>query len=172
MKNHVRRFIALVLFLLVGACLWASDIAACGVAPLPQGTYRVSSRFGMRVHPLSETWRMHWGLDLACPTGTPVSAVNDGIVVFAGRRSCYGKVVVLLHPGDVVTLYAHLSQVTVRKGWHVRRGDVIGAVGTTGCITGSHLHFEMWKGRKRINPLLRCAALRVLPEVKKSWPHS
>jgi murein DD-endopeptidase MepM/ murein hydrolase activator NlpD len=125
----------------------------------------------MRVHPVSETWKMHWGVDLACPAGTPVSAVSDGTVVFAGRRGCYGKVVVLRHPGNVMTLYAHLSQVTVRRGWHVREGEVIGAVGATGCVTGSHLHFELWKGRQRVNPQVQCAALRV-PEVKKSWPHS
>ena len=171
MRNHVGRCIAVGLLLLASTCLWASDVAACGAAPLPQGSYRVSSRFGMRVSPLSEAWRMHWGVDLACPPGTPVSAVSDGIVVFAGRRSCYGKVVVLRHPGNVVTLYAHLSRVTVRRGWHVRKGDVIGAVGATGCVTGSHLHFELWQGRTRVNPLVRCAALRV-PEVRKSWPHS
>jgi murein DD-endopeptidase MepM/ murein hydrolase activator NlpD len=171
MKQHVKQFITVALVVLAGTCAWASNIAACLAAPLPKGTYRVSSRFGMRLHPLSETWRMHWGVDLACPTGTPVSAVSDGIVIFAGRRSCYGKVVVLQHPGDVVTLYAHLSRITVRGGWHVRQGDVIGAVGATGCVTGSHLHFEMWKGQRRVNPLLRCAALR-LPKVRKSWPRS
>jgi len=171
MKNHSRRFIAVGLFLLAAASLRASDIAACGAAPLPQGTYRVSSRFGMRENPLSEAWRMHWGVDLACKAGTPVRAVSDGTVVFEGRRGCYGKVVVLRHLGNVVTLYAHLSQVTVRRGWQVREGEIIGAVGATGCVTGSHLHFELWKGRQRVNPLVRCAALRVM-EVKKSWPHS
>ena len=171
MKNHVRRLIAVGLFLLAGTCLWASDEAVCGAAPLPQGTYRVSSRFGMRVHPLSEKWRMHWGVDLACPTRTPVRAVSGGIVMFAGRWGCYGNLVVLQHPGNVATLYAHLSRMTVQRGWHVREGDVIGAVGATGCVTGSHLHFELWQGGQRVNPLARCSALR-MPEGRKSWPHS
>jgi murein DD-endopeptidase MepM/ murein hydrolase activator NlpD len=171
MKNHVRGFIAVAVFLLAATNLRASDIPACGVAPLPKGIYQVSSRFGMRLHPLSKAWQMHRGVDLACPTGTPVSAVGDGIVLFAGRWGCYGKVVVLRHSGDVVTLYAHLSQVKVRRGWPVRQGEVIGAVGATGCVTGSHLHFELWMRSQRVNPLARCAALRV-PEVKQSWPHS
>jgi murein DD-endopeptidase MepM/ murein hydrolase activator NlpD len=97
--------------------------------------------------------------------------VGDGIVLFAGRWGCYGKVVVLRHSGDVVTLYAHLSQVKVLRGWSVRQGEVIGAVGATGCVTGSHLHFELWMRRQRVNPLAGCAALRV-PEVRKSWPRS
>lgn len=171
MKNHLRRFIAVAFLLLAAASLRASDLPACNAAPLAQGTWRVSSRFGMRLHPLSEEWRMHWGVDLASTQGTPVIAVGDGIVVFAGRWGCYGKVVVLKHPGDVATLYAHLSQVKVQRGWRVRQGDVIGKVGATGCVTGSHLHFELWKGQRRVNPLARCAALRV-KEVRNSWPHS
>lgn len=167
MKTYVRGFIAASLFLLAAANLRASDIPACGTAPLAQGTWRVSSRFGMRLHPLDEIWRMHWGVDLASARGTPVTAVGDGVVVFAGRWGCYGKVVVLKHPGDVATLYAHLSQVKVRRGWRVRQGDVIGKVGATGCVTGNHLHFELWKGQRRVNPLVRCAALRAA-EVKKS----
>jgi murein DD-endopeptidase MepM/ murein hydrolase activator NlpD len=171
MKNHLGWLIAVGLFLLSGASLWASDIAACAAAPLPQGTYRVSSPFGMRVHPLSEKWRMHWGVDLACPTRTPVTAVSGGVVTFAGPWGCYGNLVVVQHPGNVVTLYAHLSRVTVQRGWHVRQGDVIGAVGATGCVTGSHLHFELWEGGQSVNPLVRCAPLRVV-KVRKSWPHS
>lgn len=113
---------------------------------------------------------MHWGVDLACPMGTPVRAVGDGVVVFAGRAGCYGRVIVLRHPGDVVTLYAHLSHVIVQRGRGVREGELIGTVGATGCVTGSHLHFELWKGRQRVNPLAGCTALRVM-EVRP-WPRS
>lgn len=104
MKNQICRFIAVACLLLAAANMHASDSSACGTLPLAQGSYRVSSRFGMRLHPLSEEWRMHWGVDLASAKGTPVIAVGDGIVVFAGRWGCYGKVVVLRHPGDVATL--------------------------------------------------------------------
>jgi murein DD-endopeptidase MepM/ murein hydrolase activator NlpD len=171
MKNHLTRLITVAVFLLAAVNLRASDIPACGAAPLPRGTWRVSSRFGMRLHPISRAWQMHWGVDLASPRGTPVNAVGDGIVMFAGRWGCYGNVVVLQHSGDVVTLYAHLSRVAVQRGRHVRKDDVIGAVGATGCVTGSHLHFELWKGGQRVNPFARCATLRVA-EVRKSWPHS
>lgn len=170
MNKYVVPCIAAGLFLFTGASLWASEIPACEAAPLPQRTWRVSSRFGMRVHPISHAWRMHWGIDLASPTGTPVNAVGDGIVMFAGRWGCYGNVVVLQHTGDIVTLYAHLSRVTVQQGGHVRKGDVIGSVGATGCVTGSHLHFELWKQGQRVDPLLRCTALRER-ERRKSWPH-
>jgi len=158
--------------LLITAALWllpwslqASNSSACEAAPLPQGTYRVSSPFGMRVHPRAHVWRMHWGVDLACPRGTPVSAIRDGVVLFAGRWGCYGNVVILAHPGDVVTLYAHLSQFAagLRRGVCVRAGEVIALSGATGCVTGPHVHVEYWVGKqqRRVNPLLICAALRV-----------
>lgn len=134
--------------------------------PLPQEGFRVSSPFGMRVHPLAGVRRMHWGVDLASPKGTPVHAVRGGVVVFAGRSGCYGKVVMLRHSGDVITLYAHLSRIAgLHPGMVVREGDVIGLVGATGCVTGSHLHFEWWEAGQRVNPALRCAAL--LRQVKR-----
>lgn len=147
------------LFLLPWGILRAES-GSCGL-PLPQNGYRVSSPYGMRVHPLARVRRMHVGVDLACPKGTPVRAVRGGVVVFAGRSGCYGKVLMLRHSGDVITLYAHLSRIPgLRPGMVVREGDVIGLVGATGCVTGSHLHFEWWESGQRVNPALRCAALR------------
>src|ERR1035441_4230694 len=134
-----------------------AESGSCGL-PLPQDGYRVSSPFGMRVHPLARVRRMHWGVDLASPKGTPV---RGGVVVFAGRSGCYGKVVMLRHSGDVITLYAHLSRIAgLRPGMVVQQGDVIGLVGASGCVTGSHLHLEWWESGQRVNPVLRCAALR------------
>jgi hypothetical protein len=142
-----------------------AESGSCGL-PLPQEGFRVSSPFGMRVHPLAHVRRMHWGVDLASPKGTPVHAVRGGVVIFAGGSGCYGKVVILRHSGDVITLYAHLSRIAgLRPGMIARQGDVVGLVGATGCVTGSHLHFEWWESGRRVNPALRCAALR--PRVKR-----
>jgi murein DD-endopeptidase MepM/ murein hydrolase activator NlpD len=163
-KSYVKPLIVAALWLLPSS-LKASDSGACYAAPLPQGAYRVSSPFGMRVHPLAHVWRMHWGVDLACPRGTPVSAVRDGVVLFAGRsQSCYGNVIFLEHANGIVTVYAHLSRIKVslRRGVFVKEAEVIGAVGATGCTDGgNHLHFEVWQQQRRINPVLICALLRV-----------
>ena len=164
LKRIARRLFAAGLFLLPWASLQARDIGACEAAPLPRGVYRVSSPWGMRVHPLAHVWRMHYGLDLACPRGTRVRAVSDGVVQFAGSWGCYGNVVILRHPVEVITLYAHLSRIKagLKPGVCVKAGEVIGAVGATGCTDGgSHLHFECWKAGRRINPVLICAALRI-----------
>ena len=149
--------------LLLASALRAKDVSVCEVAPLPKGIYQVSSPFGPRVHPLSHVWRMHWGIDLKCPVGTPVSAVSNGVVLFAGRWGCYGNVVILYHPGEIITLYAHLSRIFpgLCRGVRVRAGQVIALSGATGCVTGPHVHFECWLGsqRRRVNPVLVCAPL-------------
>ncbi|MFO1326991.1 MAG: peptidoglycan DD-metalloendopeptidase family protein [Rubrivivax sp.] len=103
---------------------------------------RLTSGFAMRMHPLLQTWRAHLGVDYGAPTGTPVRAVGDGVVHFAGRQNGYGNVVEIQHAGDRSTLYAHLSRIDVRKGQKVQQGDHVGAVGATGWATGPHLHFE------------------------------
>ena len=104
---------------------------------------RVSSGFAMRMHPLMNQWRQHNGVDHAAPTGTPVRAVGDGVVDFAGWQNGYGNVVQLQHANDRATVYAHLSRIDVQKGQHVDLGERIGAVGATGWATGPHLHFEV-----------------------------
>jgi len=136
----------------------------CGM-PLPQGSYRVSSPYGMRVHPISGVRRIHWGSDLASPVGTPVYAMRDGVVVLAGRCGCYGNVLVVVDSGNVVTLYAHLSRFAagLRPGVAVKLGEFIGRVGATGCVTGPHLHFEVWNAGKRINPETACESLPKQP---------
>ena len=104
---------------------------------------RVTSGFAMRLHPIQQNWRAHHGVDYSAPAGTPVQSVGDGVVEFAGRQSGYGNVVQLAHGNGKSTLYAHLSQIDVRKDQHVDQGQRIGAVGATGWATGPHLHFEL-----------------------------
>lgn len=114
--------------------------------------YRVSSRFGPRRAPTSGASRYHKGIDLACRCGSTVYAVARGKVIAKSYSSGYGYYVILDHGGGWRTLYAHLSRFNVGKNELVAAGESIGAVGATGRATGCHLHFELLKIWKRINP--------------------
>ena len=103
---------------------------------------RVTSGFSMRFHPILQTWRAHLGVDYGAPTGTAVRTVGDGVVEFAGVQNGFGNVIFVKHRNGNETVYAHLSQILVKKGQSVSQGDHIGAVGSTGWATGPHLHFE------------------------------
>jgi murein DD-endopeptidase MepM/ murein hydrolase activator NlpD len=116
---------------------------------------RVSSAFNPhRQHPILNLIRGHMGTDYAAPTGTPVHAAGDGRVSFAGRRGGYGNAIVLMHGGNVSTLYGHMSRFArnMRVGTHVQQGDVIGFVGMTGLATGPHLHYEYLSNGVHRNP--------------------
>jgi murein DD-endopeptidase MepM/ murein hydrolase activator NlpD len=108
----------------------------------PVAFTRITSNFSMRFHPILHTWKKHEGVDLAAPTGTPVRAVGDGKVDFAGWQNGYGNVIHIDHGQGWETVYAHLSHIGVRVHEAVQRGEVIGNVGMTGWATGPHLHFE------------------------------
>ena len=114
---------------------------------------RVSSRFGERFHPILGYRRMHDGVDLAAPYGTPIVAAADGRVVSAGWRGGYGNEVAIAHSGGIETLYGHMSRIAAASGAYVRRGQVIGYVGSTGLSTGPHLHYELHKDGRLVNPL-------------------
>lgn len=105
---------------------------------------RISSRFGIRLHPLFKNWRAHTGVDFAAPKGTHVLAAADGTVVSAGWRGGYGNAIEIRHGGGITTLYGHLSGFAggIRSGTRVHQGQVIGYVGMTGWATGPHLHYE------------------------------
>lgn len=109
----------------------------------PLDEIRLTSKWGMRVHPISGVYRMHHGQDFGGPTGTPVYSVEWGRVVFVGTNGGYGKMVIVEHAAGKTTRYAHLSRILVDNGQAVRRGDRIGLVGSTGASTGPHLHFEV-----------------------------
>lgn len=101
-------------------------------------------------------WRssgFHHGTDISARYGDSVRASAAGLVSFVGYRGVYGKMVTIEHPDGSETLYAHLSSIRVSNGQRVKRGEVIGAIGTTGNSTGPHLHFEVKKGRKYVNPV-------------------
>ncbi len=119
------------------------------VAPVPGG---ISSGFGMRRHPVLGYKRMHSGLDFKASYGTPIVAVTDGVVTSAGRAGGCGNAVKIQHGGGLSTRYCHMSRIAARSGSNVRRGQVIGYVGSTGLSTGPHLHYELYRGSRKVDP--------------------
>ncbi|SEF60142.1 Septal ring factor EnvC, activator of murein hydrolases AmiA and AmiB [Caloramator fervidus] len=113
---------------------------------------RVTSYFGYRFHPILQKWKMHTGIDIAVPTGTPIYAMSDGEVIIAQYLNGYGYTVVIDHGGGVTSLYAHLSRILVYEGQKVEKGDMIAKSGSTGYSTGPHLHFEVRINGEPVNP--------------------
>jgi len=123
----------------------------------PLSYRRISSRFSTgRYHPILKRWRAHKGVDYAARAGTPVMATADGVVVYRGRKGGYGNLVEIRHPNGFRTRYGHLKGFAraVKLGTRVHQGDVIGYVGATGLATGPHLHYEMIRGGRQIDPLV------------------
>ena len=114
---------------------------------------RMSSGYGIRVHPITNDKRAHKGIDYAAPTGTPIRTVGDGVVEYAGTQRGYGNVIEIKHRDGKSTLFAHLSRIDVKKGQNVEQGSLIGAVGSTGFSTGPHLHFEFRVDGEHRDPL-------------------
>jgi murein DD-endopeptidase MepM/ murein hydrolase activator NlpD len=120
--------------------------------PIRKG--RITSRFSYkRWHPILHRYRPHLGVDWGARRGTPLYAVAKGRVVYAGWMRGYGKVVKIDHGRGFVSLYAHQSRINVRKGNYVKKGQVIGKVGSTGRSTGPHLHFGLYRNGRAVNPL-------------------
>lgn len=114
---------------------------------------RLSDRYGYRNHPIHKRRLFHAGIDVAAPRGTPIVAAMAGKVIFAGRRSGYGNLVIISHANGYSTRYAHCNTINVRNGQNIRSGQLIARVGATGLATGNHLHFEIRKNGKPVNPL-------------------
>ncbi len=113
----------------------------------------MTSRYGYRQSPQGEGRRLHAGIDIAAPRGTPVVAPADGHVVYAGYHTAYGNLVVIDHGYGLSTKYGHLSRINVRVGARIQRSEVLGRVGSTGRSTGPHLHFEVHQDGAAVNPL-------------------
>lgn len=120
---------------------------------VPVEGVKLTSDFGMRWHPVLGGRRAHKGVDLAAPAGTPIRASADGTVERADWFSGYGLFVALEHGGEIETRYGHMSRLNVAAGQRVRKGDVIGYVGSTGRSTGPHLHYEVRIAGEAVNPM-------------------
>ncbi|MCT4623697.1 MAG: M23 family metallopeptidase [Schleiferiaceae bacterium] len=127
-----------------------------GIQPIAnKDLKRMASGYGRRIHPIYKVRKMHWGMDFSAKTGTPIFATGDGKISNDRKigGSGYGKYVVIDHGYGYQTLYAHMSKVSVKKGQKVKRGDIIGYVGNTGRSVAPHLHYEVVKDGKKINPI-------------------
>jgi murein DD-endopeptidase MepM/ murein hydrolase activator NlpD len=114
---------------------------------------RLTSGFGERFHPILGYTRFHAGVDLAAAWGSPIVAAADGRVLSAGWRGGYGRLVAIAHGGGLETIYGHMSRIVAQPGSQVRQGQLIGYVGSSGLSTGPHLHYEVLKNGRAVNPL-------------------
>ena len=148
----------------LAAAARSAPVAAFGAAPFRRSAVSIPSRvpvegvhfsseYGMRVHPVLGGRRAHKGVDLAAPIGTPIYATADGTISRADWFSSYGLYVSIEHGGNLETRYGHMSRLNVAAGQEVRKGDIIGYVGTTGRSTGPHLHYEVRVAGQAVNPV-------------------
>lgn len=119
--------------------------------PVPSCTY-LTSRFGLRVHPITGVTKSHTGVDIGAQSGATIVAADGGTVVLAGVNSGYGNCVMIDHGNGYKTLYGHMSSIAVSNGQTVSKGETVGYVGSTGLSTGPHCHYEVWKDGSRIDP--------------------
>lgn len=115
--------------------------------------WRLTSRFGRRADPFTGVASNHTGIDMACPSGTPIYSALSGTVAYTGFSSVFGNYVIVKHYDGYQTLYGHMSKITTTKGASVSQGTKIGLVGSTGYSTGPHLHFTVYKNGKLVDPL-------------------
>ena len=130
-----------------------NDLFAALPSFWPTKKGHITSEFGLRFHPISRRYQMHEGIDIAAPYGTLVYATAPGIVSFTGRRSGYGKSVIIDHGYNLSTFYGHLSKIEAKIGQQVTMGELIGKVGSTGMSTGPHLHFEVRLRGVQVDPM-------------------
>jgi murein DD-endopeptidase MepM/ murein hydrolase activator NlpD len=125
------------------------------------GKLLISDNYGYRVHPITGKYHYHTGVDLRASYGSPVYAVYGGVVTRSSYYAGYGNCVDIRHPQGYSSRYAHLSRFAVHHGKTVKKGDVIGYIGSTGTSTGAHLHLEMAKNNRIMNPL----SVKIMPTV-------
>ena len=115
--------------------------------------FRWTSMYGKRIDPIANVESFHTGVDMACPTGTPILASMSGRVTKTGVTRVYGNYVIIDHGNGYQTLYAHMSKIIATEGQYVNQGTRIGLVGSTGYSTGPHLHFTVYKNGQLIDPM-------------------
>jgi len=117
------------------------------------GPMKVTSPYGERMHPIIGEEAFHRGVDLRAPYGSPILAPADGVVLYIGRKTAYGNMVVVLHGGGIATVYGHLWKFAVQPYERVQKGQLLGYAGNTGFSSGPHLHFEVRQDGEPTNPL-------------------
>ena len=138
----------------------AAPIVAWLPSGMPTEGVTLSSRYGWRIHPIHGDARMHRGIDIPGAAGSPVAATAEGTVSLADWSGAYGLLVEIDHGADLATRYAHLSRLAVTAGQRVRKGQVLGYVGSTGSSTGPHLHYEVRMAGEAVNPTAFLSDLR------------
>jgi murein DD-endopeptidase MepM/ murein hydrolase activator NlpD len=121
---------------------------------------RFMGAFGRRIDPFSGEGAFHKGVDISAPTGTPIHAAADGVVMFSGMESGYGRLIIIDHGAGYETYYAHMSRFIAYAGQEVRRGQEIGLVGSSGRVTAPHLHYEVHMGGNAVNPYSYLGTMR------------
>ena len=130
-----------------------NDLKSSYLWPLKE--IKITSLYGFRKDPFEPNKiKFHHGIDLAGKTGENIYCSNYGRVIFAGKGGGYGLMIIISHKNGIMTVYGHLSKISVKKGQYVGRNEIIGEVGSTGRSTGPHLHFEIRKNNKSINPIV------------------
>ncbi len=123
--------------------------------PIPNKDFkRVSSTYGVRMHPIKHKKQFHCGIDLVADLGTPVYAVGSGVIEESKKNSGYGNHIRISHKGSYSSVYGHLHRSVIKNGDRVKQGQIIGYVGSTGISTGPHLHFELKRFNKSIDPIV------------------
>lgn len=154
--NHKQIIMKKLSFLVLGLMFFSSILWAVQQEPpslFPLEDARISSGFGDRFHPILKVGKMHTGIDFPAPTGTPIYATADGVVERAvNKTGGYGNNVLIKHDEEYHSFYAQMSEFKVKKGQKVKKGEIIGWVGSSGMSTAPHLHYEVWKNGKAINP--------------------
>ncbi len=133
-------------------------------AKLPPVGGVITSGVGMRVDPIDGRYRLHNGIDIAIPEGTPVTAVGPGVVAYSGQRPGYGFTVLVEHPNGMITLYGHNSRLEAIQGQAVDQNTVIALSGNTGRSTGPHLHFEAWQAGTNVTPAFMPGSSMQIPK--------
>ena len=120
---------------------------------------------GFSINPTGKRKKPHLGIDLAARRGTPIYAAQDGLVIYSGHAfKGYGRMVLIEGSDDLATLYGHMDKIKIRQGKHVRKGDLIGLMGRSGRATGVHLHFEVRRQKRAVDPFLYLPHARVAQE--------
>ena len=142
---------------------------APGAAAVKRALPRLSSRYGVRPDPVDGGQRFHAGIDIPGAAGSPVLASAGGTVTFAGYAGGYGRMIEIDHGGGMRTRYAHLDQLLVRPGSQVGQGAIVGRIGSTGRSTGPHLHFEVRRQGRPVDPVALLSATAPSRPVPRQW---